>query len=250
MTNDILIKGGQVVDGTGASARYADVAIKDGIVTEIGKIDGKAEQEIDADGQTVTPGFVDIHTHLDAQIGWDHELRPVSVHGVTSVLMGNCGVTFAPCKPEDRELIAHMMQTVEDIPKEAILGGLPWDWEDYGGYLDSIEKFDLGINVAGMVGHTAVRYYVMGERSVEELATDEEIQQMAEIVGESMDSGAVGFSTNRYPPHVGPDGRSIPGTYAEAKELLEIAKVVGQKRGLMQIAVSYTHLTLPTIHLV
>ena len=234
MTHDILIKGGQVVDGTGSEAKYADVAIKDGIIAEIGKVDGQAEHEIDAEGQTVTPGFVDIHTHLDAQIGWDHELRPVSHHGVTSVLMGNCGVTFAPCKPEDRELIAHMMQTVEDIPKEAILGGLPWDWEDYGGYLNSIEKFDLGINVAGMVGHTAVRYYVMGERSVEELATDEEIQKMADIVGESMDGGAVGFSTNRYPPHVGPDGRSIPGTYAEAKELLEIAKVVGEKRGLMQ----------------
>ena len=234
MTHDILIKGGQVIDGTGSSAKYADVAIKDGIIVEIGKTDGQAEQEIDAEGQTVTPGFVDIHTHLDAQIGWDHELRPVSHHGVTSVLMGNCGVTFAPCKPEDRELIAHMMQTVEDIPKEAILGGLPWDWEDYGGYLNSIEKFDLGINVAGMVGHTAVRYYVMGERSVEELASDEEIKKMAEIVGESMDGGAVGFSTNRYPPHVGPDGRSIPGTYAEAKELLEIAKVVGEKRGLMQ----------------
>jgi len=234
MTHDILIKGGRVVDGTGSSAKYADVAIKDGIIVEIGKTDGQAEQEIDAEGQTVTPGFVDIHTHLDAQIGWDHELKPVSHHGVTSVLMGNCGVTFAPCKPEDRELIAHMMQTVEDIPKEAILGGLPWDWEDYGGYLNSIEKFDLGINVAGMVGHTAVRYYVMGERSVEELASDEEIKKMAEIVGESMDGGAVGFSTNRYPPHVGPDGRSIPGTYAEAKELLEIAKVVGEKRGLMQ----------------
>ena len=222
MTHDILIKGGQVVDGTGSEAKYADVGIKDGIIAEIGKVDGQAEHEIDAEGQTVTPGFVDIHTHLDAQIGWDHELRPVSHHGVTSVLMGNCGVTFAPCKPEDRELIAHMMQTVEDIPKEAILGGLPWDWEDYGCYLNSIAKFDLGINVAGMVGHTAVRYYVMGERSVEELATDEEIKRMAEIVGESMDGGAVGFSTNRYPPHVGPDGRSIPGTYAEAKELLEI----------------------------
>ncbi|GIS74651.1 MAG: hypothetical protein CM1200mP12_03700 [Gammaproteobacteria bacterium] len=148
MTHDILIKGGQVVDGTGSEAKYADVAIKDGIIAEIGKVDGQAEHEIDAEGQTVTPGFVDIHTHLDAQIGWDHELRPVSHHGVTSVLMGNCGVTFAPCKPEDRELIAHMMQTVEDIPKEAILGGLPWDWEDYGGYLNSIEKFDLGINVA------------------------------------------------------------------------------------------------------
>ena len=234
MSHDILIKGGRVVDGTGSESIYADVAIKDGIIAEIGKVEGQAEYQIDAEGQTVTPGFVDIHTHLDAQIGWDHELRPVSHHGVTSVLMGNCGVTFAPCKPEDRELIAHMMQTVEDIPKEAILGGLPWDWEDYGGDLNSIEKFDLGINVAGMVGHTAVRYYVMGERSVEELATDEEIKRMAEIVGESMDGGAVGFSTNRYPPHVGPDGRSIPGTYAEAKELLEIAKVVGEKRGLMQ----------------
>ncbi|MFL2697858.1 MAG: amidohydrolase family protein [Gammaproteobacteria bacterium] len=234
MEHDILIKDGIVVDGTGASAKLADVAISNGIITDVGKIDGKAKEIIDAEGQTVTPGFVDTHTHLDAQIGWDPELRPVSQHGVTSVLMGNCGVTFAPCKPEDRELIAHMMQTVEDIPKDAILGGLPWDWEDYGEYLSSIENLDLGINVAGMVGHTAVRYYVMGERSVEEMASEEEIKQMAEIVGKSMDAGAVGFSTNRYPPHVGPDGRSIPGTYAEKKELIEIAKVVGQKRGLMQ----------------
>ena len=235
MEHDLIIKNGDIIDGTGAKTTHGDIAIDGGVITEIGELSSpQAKEEINADGMAVTPGFVDIHTHLDAQIGWDPELRPVSQHGVTTALMGNCGVTFAPCKPEDRELIAHMMQTVEDIPKEAILGGLPWDWEDYGGYLNSIENLDLGINVAGMVGHTAVRYYVMGERSVEEMANDEEIAQMAEIVGESMDAGAVGFSTNRYPPHVGPDGRSIPGTYAAAKELIEIAKVVGEKKGLMQ----------------
>ena len=234
MYNDIVIKNGKIVNGTGKVPFFGDIAIKNNAISEIGEVNSKAKRQIDAEGLVVSPGFVDIHTHLDAQVGWDPELKPVSHHGVTSVLMGNCGVTFAPCKPEDRELIAHMMQTVEDIPKDAILGGLPWDWEGYGGYLNSIEKLNLGINVAGMVGHTAIRYYVMGERSVEEFATDEEIQQMSDIVGASIDEGAVGFSTNRYPPHVGPDGRPIPGTYAEAKELIEIAKVVGQKKGLMQ----------------
>ena len=234
MKNDIVIKNGKIVDGTGSDPFFGDIAIKGDVISEMGEVTSSGKIELNADGRVVSPGFVDIHTHLDAQIGWDQELKPVSQHGVTSVLMGNCGVTFAPCKPEDRELIAHMMQTVEDIPKDAILGGLPWDWEDYGGYLDSVEKLNLGINVAGMVGHAAVRYYVMGERSVEELASEEEIKKMAEIVGKSMDGGAVGFSTNRYPPHVGPDGRSIPGTYADAKELLEIAKIVGKKKGLMQ----------------
>lgn len=234
MYNDIVIKNGKIVNGTGKVPFFGDIAIKNNAISEIGEVNSRAKRQIDAEGLVVSPGFVDIHTHLDAQIGWDPELKPVSHHGVTSVLMGNCGVTFAPCKPEDRELIAHMMQTVEDIPKDAILGGLPWDWESYGGYLNSIQKLNLGINVAGMVGHTAIRYYVMGERSVEEFATDEEIQQMSDIVGASIDEGAVGFSTNRYPPHVGPDGRPIPGTYAEAKELIEIAKVVGQKKGLMQ----------------
>ena len=234
MYNDIVIKNGKIVNGTGKAPFFGDIAIKNNAISEIGEVNSRAKRQIDAEGLVVSPGFVDIHTHLDAQIGWDPELKPVSHHGVTSVLMGNCGVTFAPCKPEDRELIAHMMQTVEDIPKDAILGGLPWDWESYGGYLNSIQKLNLGINVAGMVGHAAIRYYVMGERSVEEFATDEEIQQMSDIVGASIDEGAVGFSTNRYPPHVGPDGRPIPGTYAEAKELIEIAKVVGQKKGLMQ----------------
>jgi N-acyl-D-aspartate/D-glutamate deacylase len=246
MAHDIVVRGGQLVDGTGNEPIPGDLAIDDGMITAVGQVDGSGRQEIDADGQMVTPGFVDIHTHLDAQIGWDPDCTPVSWHGVTTVLMGNCGVTFAPCKPSDRELLAGMMETVEDIPKDAILGGLPWDWEDYGGYLDSIERLKPGVNVAGMVGHCAVRYYVMGERAVEEQATEDEKQQMAEIVARSIDSGAVGFSTNRFPAHVLPDGRSIPGTFADADELLQIAKVVGPRGALMQNVLDFSQFEFTT----
>ena len=234
MAHDIVIRGGELVDGTGADPVSGDLAIDDGLITAVGKVDGKGKQEIDAKGLAVTPGFVDLHTHLDAQIGWDPSLTPVSWHGVTTALLGNCGVTFAPCKPDDVELLAGMMETVEDIPKNAILTGLPWDWEDYGGYLDAIERLRPAINVAGMVGHCAVRFYVMGERAVEEQASDDERKQMADVVAHSIDRGAVGFSTNRYPPHKLPDGRSIPGTFAEVGELVEIAKAVGPRNALMQ----------------
>jgi len=234
MAHDIVIRGGELVDGTGADPVAGDLAVDDGLITAVGKVDGKGKQEIDAKGLAVTPGFVDLHTHLDAQIGWDPSLTPVSWHGVTTALLGNCGVTFAPCKPEDVELLAGMMETVEDIPKNAILTGLPWDWEDYGGYLDAIERLEPAINVAGMVGHCAVRFYVMGERAVEEQASDDERKQMADVVAHSIDRGAVGFSTNRYPPHKLPDGRSIPGTFAEVGELVEIAKAVGPRNALMQ----------------
>ena len=234
MAHDIVIRGGELVDGTGAGPVPGDLAIDDGLITAVGKVDGKGKQEIDAKGLAVTPGFVDLHTHLDAQIGWDPSLTPVSWHGVTTALLGNCGVTFAPCKPDDVELLAGMMETVEDIPKNAILTGLPWDWEDYGGYLDAIERLEPAINVAGMVGHCAVRFYVMGERAVEEQASDDERKQMADVVAHSIDRGAVGFSTNRYPPHKLPDGRSIPGTFAEVGELVEIAKAVGPRNALMQ----------------
>ena len=234
MAHDIVIRGGELVDGTGAEPVPGDLAIDDDLITAVGKVDGKGKQEIDAKGQAVTPGFVDLHTHLDAQIGWDPSLTPVSWHGVTTALLGNCGVTFAPCKPDDVELLAGMMETVEDIPKNAILTGLPWDWEDYGGYLDAIDRLEPAINVAGMVGHCAVRFYVMGERAVEEQASDEERRQMAEVVAQSIDSGAVGFSTNRYPPHKLPDGRSIPGTFADVGELVEIAKAVGPRNAIMQ----------------
>jgi N-acyl-D-aspartate/D-glutamate deacylase len=234
MTYDIVIRGGSIVDGTGSEPVQGDVAIKDGVIVAVGTFAGEGTKEIDATGQMVTPGFIDIHTHLDAQMGWDPDMTPVCWHGVTTALMGNCGMTFAPCRPEHRELLAGMMETVEDIPKEAILGGLAWDWEHYGDYLASVEKLGTAVNVAGLVGHAAIRYYVMGDRSFAEDATEAEKQQMADIVSDAIDSGAFGFSTNRFEPHKAPDGRSIPGTYADVSELVKIASVVGPKQGLMQ----------------
>ncbi|MCA3715019.1 amidohydrolase family protein [Phenylobacterium sp.] len=234
MSHDLVIRGGSVVDGTGAAARTADIAVDGGLITAVGKVEAKGRREIDADGLLVTPGFVDLHTHLDAQIGWDPDLTPVSWHGVTTALLGNCGLTFAPCKPADRPLLAAMMETVEDIPREAILSGLPWSWEDYGGYLDALDGIRPGINVAGLVGHCAVRYAVMGDRSFSDQATPDELAQICAIVGEAMDRGALGFSTNRYEPHKAPDGRSIPGTFADVCELEAIARTVGARGGLMQ----------------
>ncbi|MCA3749775.1 MAG: amidohydrolase family protein [Phenylobacterium sp.] len=234
MSHDLVIRGGSVVDGTGAAARTADIAVDGGLITAVDKVEAKGRREIDADGLLVTPGFVDLHTHLDAQIGWDPDLTPVSWHGVTTALLGNCGLTFAPCKPADRPLLAAMMETVEDIPREAILSGLPWSWEDYGGYLDALDGIRPGINVAGLVGHCAVRYAVMGDRSFSDQATPDELAQICAIVGEAMDRGALGFSTNRYEPHKAPDGRSIPGTFADVCELEAIARTVGARGGLMQ----------------
>ena len=234
MSHDIVIRGGDVVDGTGAEPFQADIAIDGDLITEIGKVDGRGREEIQADGLNVSPGFIDLHTHLDAQIGWDPHVTSVSWHGVTTALLGNCGVTFAPCKTSDREFLAGMMETVEDIPKKAILHGLPWNWESYGGYLDALEVLGPSINIAGLVGHCSTRFYVMGERAVEEPATEDEIRQIAELAGQSVKEGAVGFSTNRLPQHRLPDGRSIPGTFAERKELRAIAKEVGKYGGIMQ----------------
>lgn len=234
MAYDIVIRGGALVDGTGAEPVAGDIAVEKGRIAAIGKIAERGTQEIEAEGHLVTPGFIDLHTHLDAQIGWDPDLTPVSWHGVTTALMGNCGVTFAPCKPEDRAHLAAMMETVEDIPRQAILSGLPWNWVDYGGYLDALDAIRPGINVAGLVGHSAVRWYVMGARSVEEQATPAEIEAMAEIVGQALDRGALGFSVNRFAAHVGPDGKAIPGTFADVGELVAIARAVKQRDGLVQ----------------
>ena len=234
MSHDLVIRGGSVVDGTGAEPFSADVAIDGDTIVEIGKVAAKGKQEIDANGLNVSPGFIDLHTHLDAQIGWDPQVTSVSWHGVTTALLGNCGVTFAPCKASDREFLAGMMETVEDIPKNAILHGLPWNWESYGGYLDALEALGPSINIAGLVGHCAVRFYVMGERAVEEPASADEVRQIAELAGQSVQQGAVGFSTNRLPGHRLPDGRSIPGTFAHRDELRAVAKEVGKHGGLMQ----------------
>jgi len=240
MTHDIVIRGGLIVDGTGDTPFAGDIAIDGDQIVAIGKVTARGKQEIDADGAAVTPGFIDVHTHFDAQIGWDPALSPCSNHGVTSVLMGNCAVTFAPCKPGDRKFLAEMMETVEQIPREAILSGLPWDWETYGEYLDSIEKMNPAINVAGMIGHAALRYYVMGERGIDADPNADELRQMADIAGQAVKDGAVGFSTNRLPAHRIPDGRAIPGTFAKAEELEAIARSVAQHNGLMQNVPCYT----------
>ena len=243
MPHDLVIRNGLVVDGLGHEPTAGDVAVDNGQITAVGPVSEPGTDEFDATGLTVTPGFIDLHTHLDAQVGWDQALRPVSCHGVTTALMGNCGVTFAPCKPEDRELLAGMMETVEDIPRESIMQGLPWDWVDYGGYLDSIERLAPSINLAGMIGHAALRYYVMGQRAVEEESTQAEREQMAAIVGEAIDRGAVGFSTNRYHAHKLPDGRAIPGTFADVAELELIAYEVKQRDALFQsVGMNWDHM--------
>lgn len=242
MSNDLIIRNGLIVDGTGNEAFHADIAVQNETIAEIGKLSNKASREIDAEGALVTPGFIDLHTHFDAQAGWDPALTPISWHGVTTALIGNCGVTFAPCRPKDRQFLANMMEAIEDIPEQAILNGLSWEWESYGEYLNEIEKLNPAINLAGLVGHCATRTYVMGERAVDEDPNEEEIQQIAELVGQSIKGGAVGFSSNRLPGHVLPDGRAIPGTFAKKDELEAISMAVGDNNGLLQYVLNYSDL--------
>jgi N-acyl-D-aspartate/D-glutamate deacylase len=225
VAHDLIIRNGTIIDGTGAPGRVADLAIDGDRITAIGDLSGaSATREIDATGHIVSPGFIDLHTHLDAQVGWDPYMTSSSWHGVTTVLMGNCGVTFAPVRPDDRQFLAEMMESVEDIPRDAILDGLPWDWETYPEYLDSVQRLQPALNIVGMVGHCAVRYHVMGERSLtDEPATAEELNAMRAIAEESVAGGAVGFSTSRILLHVVPDGRYVPGTLAPLDEYLAVA---------------------------
>ena len=224
----MLIRGGTVVDGTGAPARVADVAIvNDHIVDVAADIVGTANRVIDARDRVVTPGFVDIHTHLDAQLAWDPIGSSSCYHGITSVVMGNCGVTFAPCRPEDREALAGMMESVEDIPQDAILDGLAWDWVTYGEYLESMARLPKGLNVGGMVGHCALRQYAMGARGIDQdPPTADDLAVMTDLLAEAMRAGALGFSTSRTFLHKVPDGRPVPGTYAQPDELFVFADVL------------------------
>jgi N-acyl-D-amino-acid deacylase len=234
MSHDLIIRNGNIVDGLGRTPVIGDIAIEENRIVAIGSVSGKGKRELDADGLVVTPGFVDLHTHFDAQVGWDPQLTPASWHGVTTALMGNCGVTFAPVRDADKETLAIMMESVEDIPRHAIMTGLSWNWNSYGEYLDSIEKLSPAINLAGMVGHAAARFYVMGERAVDENPTGSEIDAMASLIGDSVREGAVGFSTNRLRAHVMPDGRPIPGTFATDEELVKISAAVGREGGILQ----------------
>ncbi len=232
MTIDLVIRSGSVVDGTGSPAFTADIAVEGDRIVEVGKVGSKGKREIDADGQIVTPGFVDIHTHLDAQLAWDPIASPSCWHGVTSVVLGNCGVTFAPVSKNGATVLAEMMESVEDIPAESILNGLSWNWSSYGEYLEEIAALPKGVNVGGMVGHCAVRLAAMGERSLDETpATSEDIEKMVPMVKEALDSGALGFSTSRTFLHKVPDGRFVPGTHATSEELLAFAEVMAQYKG-------------------
>jgi N-acyl-D-aspartate/D-glutamate deacylase len=212
MDADLIIRGGTVVDGTGAPARRADVAIVgDRIAAVENDLDARATRELDAEGRVVTPGFVDVHTHLDAQLGWDPLPTSSCWHGITSVVLGNCGVTFAPVGPGQREFLAEMMESVEDIPREAILGGLPWDWTTYGDYLRWLDRIPKGMNVGGLVGHCALRVAAMGDRCMAEgSGTPDDIALMCDMAEEALQSGALGISTSRTLGHVVPDGRPVP----------------------------------------
>jgi N-acyl-D-aspartate/D-glutamate deacylase len=234
---DIVIRGGTVVDGTGAPPTTADVAISGDRIVEVGEVTEEGRQELDATDRYVTPGFVDIHTHLDAQLFWDPVASPSSWHGVTSVVLGNCGVTFAPVRPGQERYLAELMEAVEDIPADTIMEGVDWGWETYGGYLASLRQKQLGVNVGGMIGHCALRYYVMGERSFDEApATDADLEQMQALVDEAMAGGALGFSTSRTYMHTVPDGRPVPGTFADLREMQTVAQVLAaQGKGTIEV---------------
>jgi N-acyl-D-aspartate/D-glutamate deacylase len=240
MEHETIISGGKVVDGTGANARRADVAIDGGRITRIGDLSGGAAgKTIDASGKIVTPGFVDLHTHLDAQAGWDAQMSPSSYHGVTTAGIGNCGMTFAPVRKENKRFLAELMEAVEDISAEAILDGLPWNWESYGEYLDTLESLDPAINIVGLAGHCAIRYEVMGDKSLDYgvQADDRELAKIVDLVKRSIEEGAVGISTSRFKNHIMPDGRMVPGTWANERETRAIQKAIveaGGRGGLFQ----------------
>jgi N-acyl-D-aspartate/D-glutamate deacylase len=237
---DLVICNGTLVDGTGAPARRADVGVDGGRIREVapgGALAAvPARERIDASGCIVTPGFVDPHTHYDGQVTWDPELAPSSWHGVTSVVMGNCGVGFAPAQPARRRWLIELMEGVEDIPGTALHEGMRWSWESFPEYLDALARQPRAVEVAAQVPHGALRAYVMGER-VQEPASAREIERMAALVGEAIAAGAVAFSTNRLPLHTSIHGEPVPGTHAGADELLAIARAVRAAGGHLVQAV-------------
>ena len=233
---DLVIRGGTVVDGTGGPAREADVAIFDGQITKVGKVSASGLEEIDAKDRLVIPGFVDVHTHYDAQVTWANQILPSSCNGVTTVLMGNCGVGFAPVRPEHHDMLISLMEGVEDIPEVVMKEGLPWNWASFPDYLDSLEGNKYDVDVATQVPHAALRVFVMGERGANrEEATAEDRAEMARLAAEGMRAGAFGFSTSRLLQHRTAEGEPIPSYGAAQEELLEIADALADVgRGWIQ----------------
>jgi len=227
---DVLIKGGKVVDGTGAPARQADVGIRDGRIVLIGETTEEARETIDATGKIVAPGFVDVHTHYDAQAFWDGTLSPSPYHGVTSVIGGNCGFSIAPLSPDAGEYLMKMLSRVEGMPLESLEEGVPWNWQSFGEYLDQLEG-RLSINAGFMVGHSAIRRTVMGERAVGHEATEEELKEMVALLRKSMEEGGMGFSSTISSTHNDFDGNPVPSRHASREEILTLARQVRDFEG-------------------
>ncbi len=227
--HDLVIRGGTIVDGTGGKPFAGDVAIDGDRISLVGEVKGRGREEIDATGKIVTPGFVDIHTHYDGQATWDAEMAPSSWHGVTTVVMGNCGVGFAPAKPDKHDWLIGLMEGVEDIPGTALAEGMTWDWETFPEYLDALEKLPRTVDVGTHVPHGAVRAYVLGERERPgAVPTETDIAQMSKIVEEGLRAGALGFSTSRTILHKSIDGEVVPGTTATKEELIGIGRAMGR----------------------
>ncbi len=236
MAYDILIKGGRIYDGSGLPSYFGDVAVQDGRVVETGRISGSAKRVVNADGLAVSPGFIDFHTHLDAQLLWDPLATSSCYHGVTTVIPGNCALALAPCKEQDRETILKSFERVEAISLPALRAGVKWGWTTFPQYLDTL-RGNLGVNVAALMGHCALRQFVMGDASIERAATPAEIQQMKEVLKAGVRGGAIGFSTNQNPVHMYADGTPIQSRFATDEEIIELACALGEiNQGAVQIS--------------
>jgi N-acyl-D-aspartate/D-glutamate deacylase len=233
MSYDLLIKNGTIVDGSGNPRFHGDVAIQGTKIAEVGKVSANAKRTIDASDLVVAPGFIDPHTHYDAQVFWDPMFSCSSWHGVTTVVAGNCGFTLAPCKPDDRPYLTHMLAVVEDMPLPALESGLPWDWEDYSSFIGAIERRPKAINMGCYIGHSAVRRNVLGE-DCRRPATPDEIARIQEVAAAGLEAGALGFSSSRIPVHVDGEGQSVPSVFADMNELTALARTMRQvNRGVM-----------------
>ena len=237
MGYDLLVKNGTVIDGSGSPGYRADVGVVDGKIAAIGRINESAKRTIDADGHIVSPGFVDGHTHMDAQIFWDPIGSCSCYHGVTSVVMGNCGFTLAPCKQEDADMVFRNLERAEDLSRDAMLEGIDWRWETFPEFLDVIDELPKGINYAGYIGHSALRTYVMGERAFSDAAGEDDVRSMQGLVKQAVQAGAIGFSTSRTFNHLTADDRPVASRIAEWNEVRAIVNAVGETgKGLFEIA--------------
>lgn len=235
--HDLIIRGAEICDGTGAPPVRGDLAIRAGRIAALGRVDGPARRELSADGLVAAPGFIDVHTHYDCQISWDPALTPSSWHGVTTVVMGNCGFTIAPCRPAHRDLLMEMLLYVEGMPTEALRAGIRWEWQSFPEYLDAVARWRPAVNVAAFVGHSALRYFVMDGAAVERAATGDELRAMQELLREALRAGAVGFSTSESPTHFFGSGTPVPSRVAPRDEIVALAGVLAEVgHGLVEIA--------------